>query len=117
MRDLLLVLDKDDREPRVEVPVDVAVEEPRAWVVRLSAPSKGQLDLAGRLGKDKREWEWGWEWELGSGCAALTEGTLFTRGWYAKASDRGGLGGRDRDSEKGDRESVTNAENCQSTRR
>ena len=57
------------------------------------------------------EWEWEWEWELGLGCAALNEGILVTRSWYPKVSDRGGVGESERDSEKGDRERGTNAEN------
>ena len=68
-------------------------------------------DIERKREKESENGNGSWEWELGSGCAALTEGILFTRGWYAKVSDRGGLGGSERDSEKGDSERVTNAEN------
>ena len=51
------------------------------------------------------------------GSGSWDRDVLHTRGWHAKASDRGGAEGSERDSEKGDRESVTNAENTGNTRR
>ena len=45
LRDARYVLGEDDRHPVLEVPVDVAVEHPRARVVRLGVERARQIRL------------------------------------------------------------------------